>query len=388
MDSIAWDPARYIEDPYPVYRRLRDEAPAHYTAARDCWTISRYDDIRALLMRDAELFRIRPQFFVDPVPEISISAMDPPRHDRMRKLVFDGFTLAAVRRLEPGIRELVNRCMDEFVERGSCDVYADLAARVPCDVISTMVGLPVPDHLPVRELADRVVRAARPDLELAKLYDYFRGVLRERRRAPGREDLMGQLMEVAVDGDRLDDEEIVDFCVLLIIAGNETTTDLITTAVHLLGEHPEEWRRLVGDPSAIPGAVEEVLRFDSPVQYALRKLRSDLDFLGCPMREGQLVCLLYSSGNRDPRRYPDPDRFDVRRRPAAILSFGRGIHVCLGAQLARLEARVLISEMIRRIPEYELVPDGAKRLKDYHVRGFLKLAIRFAPAAARSPSSA
>lgn len=383
MDSIAWDPARYIEDPYPVYRRLRDEAPAYYTPVRDCWTISRHDDIRALLMRDADLFRIRPQFFVEPVPEISISAMDPPKHDRMRKLVFDGFTLAAVRRLEPRIRELVKRCIDEFAEKGSCDVYADLAARVPCDVISAMVGLPVQDHVPVRELADRVIKAARPDHELAKLYDYFRGALRERRRAPAREDLMGQLMEARIDGDRLSDEEIVDFCVLLIIAGNETTTDLITTAVHLLGEHPQEWRRLVGDPSAIPGAVEEVLRFDSPVQYALRKLRRDLDFLDCRMREGQLVCLLYSSGNRDPRRYPDPDRFDVRRRPAAILSFGRGIHICLGAQLARLEARVLLAEMVRRIPEYELVPEGARRLKNYHMRGFLKLPIRFAPTAGR-----
>jgi hypothetical protein len=383
MDSIAWDPARYIEDPYPVYQRLRDEAPAYYTPARNCWTISRYDDIRALLMRDATLFRIRPQFFVDPVPEISISAMDPPQHDRMRKLVFDGFTLAAVHRLEPGIRELVNRCMDEFAEKGSCDIYADLAARVPCDVISAMVGLPVQDYRPVRELADRVIKAARPDHGLASLYDYFRSALRERRRAPAREDLMGQLMEAQIDGDRLSDEEIVDFCVLLIIAGNETTTDLITTAVHLLGERPEEWRRLVEDPSAIASAVEEVLRFDSPVQYALRKLRHDLDFLGCPMKEGQLVCLLYASGNRDPRRYPDPDRFDVRRRPAAILSFGRGIHVCLGAQLARLEARVLLAEMVRRIPEYELVPDGARRLKNYHMRGFLKLPIRFAPTAGR-----
>lgn len=194
---------------------------------------------------------------------------------------------------------------------------------------------------------------------------------------------MGHLMEAEIDGDRLSDEEIVDFCVLLIIAGNETTTDLITTAVHLLGEHPEEWRKLVETPSLVASAVEEALRFDSPVQYALRKLRRDLEFLDCPMKEGQLVCLLYASGNRDPRRYPDPDRFDVSRHPAAILSFGRGIHVCLGAQLARLEGRVVLEEMIRRIPKYELVPDGARRLKNYHMRGFLKLPIQFAPAARR-----
>lgn len=383
MEPIAWDPARYIEDPYPVYRRLRDAAPAYFTPARNCWTVSRYEDIRALLMRDAELFRIRPQFFVDPVPEISISAMNPPQHDRMRKLVFDGFTLAAVRKLAPRIRELVNQSIDQFAPKGTCDVYADLAARVPCDVISAMVGLPLPDYVPVRELTDRVIKASRPDHELPKLYDYFRDALRERRRVPRREDLMGHLMEAEIDGDRLSDEEIVDFCVLLIIAGNETTTDLITTAVHLLGEHPEEWRKLVETPSLVASAVEEALRFDSPVQYALRKLRRDLEFLDCPMKEGQLVCLLYASGNRDPRRYPDPDRFDVSRHPAAILSFGRGIHVCLGAQLARLEGRVVLEEMIRRIPKYELVPDGARRLKNYHMRGFLKLPIQFAPAARR-----
>jgi hypothetical protein len=393
---LEFDPYAYEvhEDPYPIYARLRAEAPAYRNERLGFWALSRHADVLAAfrdwprfssrfgVSLDADAFHERAE------ATMSFLAMDPPRHDRLRALVSRGFTPRRVAALEPHIRALSVRYLDECVERSACDFIRDFAGRLPMDVISEMVGVPGADRARLREWADQVVHreegvtalpAAAAEAAL-RLLHYFTEMLADRRRHP-RDDLTGALIAAEVDGDRLSDREIIGFLFLMVIAGNETTTKLLGNALYWLWRHPAERDRLRRDPGLVPRWVEETLRFDNSTQALARVLAADLELHGEKLREGERVVLLVGAANRDERVFPEPDRFDLLRDTSSSLSFGQGVHFCLGASLARLEGRVALEEVQRRIPDYEIDPAGLVRVHSVNVRGFAALPLAFGRAA-------
>jgi cytochrome P450 len=352
------------------------------------WALSRHADVLAAL-KDVQRFSNRCGVSLDPdafnehaAANMSFLAMDPPRHTRMRSLVSRGFTPRRVARLEPRIREITGRYIDGFVDRGGCDFIGDFAGKLPMDVVSELLGVPEADRSDLRQWADMVVhreegvKGLPPSaLEAAsKMAGYFVEMLGARRRQP-RDDLTGELLRAEIEGDRLRDREVLGFLFLMIVAGNETTTKLLGNAIYWLWRNPAERDRLRRDPGLIPRWVEETLRFDNSTQALARLVVRDVELHGQKLQEGDKAVLLIGSANRDERVWPEPDRYDVLRDTSASLSFGKGTHFCLGAALARLEARVALEELQRRIPDYEIDPAGIDRVHSVNVRGFAKLPV-------------
>lgn len=312
--------------------------------------------------------------------------MDPPEHTKMRRLISRAFTPRRVAELEPHIRELATRYIDAFIERGECDLIGDYGAKLPMDVISRMLGVPDRDRDQLREWTDRLIERdhGRPELTEAgdeagaRLFEYFLADVRAKRQQPD-DDLTSTLLSVESDGERLDDIEVVAFCFLLIIAGNETTTKLIGNTLYWLTRFPEQRRRILDDPGTIPAAIEESLRYEGSTQLMARTLTRDVELHGERMEEGTKVLLLLGSANRDERVWgDDADMFDIdREHPVQHLSFGHGIHVCLGAALARLEMRVSLEEIHRRLPDYEIDHERCERIHSGNVRGYQSVPLRF-----------
>ena len=389
---IHFDPFDYEfhEDPYPTYRRLREEAPIYFNDELGFWAFSRHADVLAGF-KDWEHFTNTGgislevgQLSADSTAVLSILAMDPPRHDRIRALVSKGFTPRRVANLEPSIRALAVRYLDRVREAGSMDYVADFAGRIPMDVVSEMLGVPEADRDELRAWSDTIlhreegVRGVPPEGIAAsgKLLQYFVKVVAERRRRPG-EDLASALCAAEIDGEKLSDKDIIAFLYLMIIAGNETTTKLLANAVYWLERHPAVRKEVQEDPGLIPQWVEETLRFDNSTQLMARSVTRDFDYQGRALKRGQKVLLLIGSANRDERVFPSPDRYDLHRDTSQHLSFGRGTHFCLGAALARLEAKVSLEEVLRRIPDYEIDEARAVRVHSTNVRGFASLPMRF-----------
>jgi cytochrome P450 len=384
---VTFSPYDYAihEDPYPTYARLREEAPLYRNDEVDFWALSRHADV-AMAFRDSARFSNRYGVSLDPQawgPDAekrsSFLGMDPPRHTLMRSLVSRGFTPRRVAELEPSIRALAARYLDA-VEGGICDVIADFAAKLPMDVISEMIGVPPADRDEVRRLTDLVVHRQEGVHDLPpegleavlSLVAYYTEMVRDRRaRRTG--DLTSALVDAEVDGQRLTDDDIVAFLFLMGVAGNETTTKLIGNAVYWAWRNPDQRASVWADPSRIPKWVEETLRYDTSSQMIARLVTCDVEMHGRTMREGDRLLLLIGSANRDPRVFPDPDRFDLDRDHSALLSFGVGRHYCLGASLARLEARVALEELVARWADYDLDPDGIVRVHSANVRGFANL---------------
>ncbi|HVP30387.1 MAG TPA: cytochrome P450 [Myxococcota bacterium] len=390
--TIEYDPCAYEvhEDPYPLYRRLRDEAPVYRSDARGFFALSRHADVLAAL-KDVETFSNRNGVSLDadafhPGADATMSflAMDPPRHTRMRALVSRGFTPRRVADLEPRIRRLTTGYLDACVERGGCDFIADFSGRLPMDVISELLGVPVADRDVLRGWADTVVHRDDGVVGLPpaaagaalRMLQYFQAHVAERSARP-RDDLTGALLEAEIDGDRLSEREILGFLFLMIVAGNETTTKLLANALYWLWRNPDQRDRLRADPALIPRWVEETLRYDNSSQALARIVVRDVELHGVRLREGDKVVLLIGSANRDERVFEQADRYDVLRNTRASLSFGYGTHFCLGAALARLEARVALEEVWRRFPEYDVEPEGVVRIHSVNVRGFAALPIKF-----------
>jgi cytochrome P450 len=381
FNPYAWD---FHEDPFTIYRRLRDEAPAYHHPDLDFWALSRYDDVLAAL-HDTDTYCSRHGITLEarsPLP--MIITMDPPEHTKMRRLVSRAFTPKRMADLEDHIRSLSTGYLDEMAVRladtGSCDLIEDYAGKLPMDVISKMLGVPDSDQGVLREWTDLMlvreegVPDITPEGEAAggRLFEYFLDHVRTTRAAgaPG-DDLTSALIRAESDGLRLNDIEVVAFGFLLIIAGNETTTKLLGNALYWLTRFPGERQRLLDDPSLIADAVEEVLRYEGSTQLMARTLTRDVEIHGQRMEEGKRVLLLLGSGNRDERVWPDPDRFDITRdRSVQHLSFGHGVHVCLGAALARLEMRVSLEEIHRRFPGYQVDVDNCVRIHSGNVRGY------------------
>jgi cytochrome P450 len=388
---LEYNPYAYHihEDPYPTYARMRAEAPLYRNDELNFWALSRHADVLAAF-KDTRRFSNRNGVSIDPAsfgPKAwmfsSFLATDPPTHTRMRALVSRGFTPRRVAELEPRIREIAVQHLDALIGSGSFDAIADFAGKLPMDVISEMLGVPEPDRHDLRTWADLLVHRNEGDtdvpeegvLAFGKLATYFKALIAERRKQP-REDLLSALLDVEIDGDRLKDSEILGFCSLMIVAGNETTTKLLANALFWLWRFPEQRRLLRQDPAAITQWVEETLRFDNSSQMLARTLVEEMELHGTRVPADSRILLLVGAANRDERVFPNADVYDLRRETTAMLSFGQGTHFCLGASLARLEGQIALQEWHARFPDYEVEPEGTVRVHSVNVRGFARLPVR------------
>jgi cytochrome P450 len=377
----------FHEDPYPTYRWLRDRAPLYHNPDLGFFALSRYRDVLAASLEwqtyssaegttlermDPRLFEARPM----------IIFLDPPRHDLLRKLVSRAFTPRRVAALEPFIRETVAGLLDRCVRAGGGDFVQDVSMPLPMAVIFTLLGVPEADRRLVREWMDVSLERDRdtpviPQRAMVAMANIMRYWLEfvERLRAEPNDGLASALLEAEVEGDdgrpaRLTDGEVIGFLNLLGSAGNETVTKLLANACVLFARHPAEYAKILADPARIPDAVEEVLRYTSPSQYQGRTTTRDVAWHGTTVPKGARILLLTGSANRDEREFPDPDRFDVARRPEQHLALGHGVHFCLGASLARLESRVALEEFARRFPRYTVDEARCVRVHMSNVHGF------------------
>jgi cytochrome P450 len=377
------------EDPYVLYRQMRDDVPAYWNDELEFWALSRFADVEAAF-KDHETYSSAQGVALESRRSAGALPMmitlDPPDHTVLRKLVSRVFTPRKVAAMEGEARRIVTGYLDRFADAGGCDLVGDFTGPFPMDVISAVLGVPAADRPALRADADRILVREDGVMEMpAEAVEGFGGLIRyfaddlpRRRRGEG-DGLITDLACLEVDGRRLTDDEVLAFCLLLVIAGHETTTKLVANAVELLSRHSDQRDRLVEEPGLVPGAVEEVLRFHTSTQYMHRTLTRDVEMHGRSLRVGDSVLLLIGAANRDEREFgATADVFDVLRRPPRqIASFGFGAHYCLGAGLARMEARVALEELHRRIPAYDVEHDRKVRFHSGNVTGWTSLPVTF-----------
>ena len=389
-DAVTYNPYAYEihEDPYPTYARLREEAPLYHNEEMGFWALSRHADVIEGF-RDLDRLSNSHGVSLDPAASgphahrtMSFLAMDPPMHGRMRGLVSRGFTPRRVAELEPRIREIARQYIAELREQDRFDFIGDFAGRLPMDVISELMGVPVADRQELRRLSDLLVHREEgvndvPPEGMAaalELVVYYADMLAQRKARPT-EDLTSALLAGEVDGDRLTDDEITGFLFLMVVAGNETTTKLLGNAWYWAWRNPEQQVKPFADPSRIAMWVEETLSYDTSSQMLARIATQDIELYDRVIPAGDRVVLLAGSANRDPRVFADPDRYDLDRAEPLpqLASFGFGRHFCLGASLARLEARVALEELVAAVQSYDVDPAGITRVHSVNVRGFATL---------------
>jgi cytochrome P450 len=373
-------------DPYPVYRRLREEVPLYYNEQHDFYALSRFDDVDRVLSdpktyisgRGAVLEMIKAN--IEFPPGVLIFE-DPPTHTTHRKLLSGVFTPRKVTALEPKIREFCARCLDPLVGAGRFDFVADIGALVPMWTIGMLFGIPEQDQVFIRDRGNDNLRteAGQPMETRVDSGEVFAAYLDWRAEHPS-DDIMTDLLQAEFDDEtgtrrRLTREEILTYMAVVVGAGNETTNRLIGWAGKVLADHPDQRCELAADPALIPGAVEELLRYAPPGTHIARYVTRDAEWYGQKVPAGSALLLLVASANRDDRRYPEGDRFDIHREFRLGLTFGRGIHYCLGAALARLEGCVALEEILKRFPEWEVDNAAAKLSPTSTVRGWETLPV-------------
>ena len=393
--GVAFNPlsARTAQDPYPVYAALRARDPVHRSRLMNAWLFTRHADVDAIL-RDQHHFgndprtgnlTARQRAMLPPPEEATMLFLDPPDHTRLRSLVNQAFTQKAVSALEPRIRSILGSLLDDIDDRAGCDLMEAVAKPLPIIVIAEMLGVPPQDRDRFKLWSVQRARLLEPTvsrreraiaLSASKAFDaYFRSII-EARRAHPHDDLVSALVQAQDERERLSERETLNMLRLLLIAGNGTTTNLIGNGVLALLRHPGELERLRADPSLIPAAVEELLRFDSPVQIAARRVLADCEVNGFALGKRENVVALLGAANRDPDVFEHPDRLDVGRRERGHLSFGRGIHHCLGAPLARLEGRIVIEMLLERFSRIDLLAPRPRFQRSVVLRGLRSLPIR------------
>jgi cholest-4-en-3-one 26-monooxygenase len=315
--------------------------------------------------------------------------MDPPKHTKLRLLVNKGFTPRMIGRLDEHIREITKSIVDEVAARGECDFVMEVAAQLPLRVIVEMMGVPDEDRPKIFEWTNRLIGSDDPEYNVSRdeaigaateMFMYSTELAAAKRENPG-DDIISTLLQAEVEGNRLTDTEFNLFFQLLSVAGNETTRNLISNGMHFLFEHPDQWAKLVADRSLLPGAIDEMLRYASPVMYMRRTAPEDFELRGQTIQAGDKMALWYISANRDEDVFENPNRFDITRSPNEYVAFGGGgPHFCLGANLAKLEIRVMFEELLDRLPDIELAGD-IQRLRSNFINGIKHLPVKFTPTA-------
>lgn len=375
-----------VQDPYTYFGRLRQTDPVHWNERWGGWLVTRYDDV-VRVFRDPERFSSdRMAHFVrelEPQDRERLSILiryfsrwlvftDPPYHTRVRMLVNKAFTPTSVERLRPRVRAIVHELLDRVREKGRMAFIREFAFHLPVIVISEYMGVPPEDREQVKEWSDETsriffIRADDPERRersqagLVRLLEYFEPLIHDRRKNP-REDLISALVQAEERGDLLSHDELLATCTVLLFAGHETTTNLLANGLLALLQHRDQWDRLVRDPTLVRSAVEELLRYDGPVKATFRWAKTDVEMGGKVMRAGDRMLLVLASANRDPAKFPDPDQLDITRNPNPHVAFGHGIHICLGAPLARVEAQEAFGALVERLPQLRL---SAQELR-YH----------------------
>ena len=383
-DPVGYDPLspQVQDDPYPYYRCLLADHPLYHNSDLDVWALCRYDDLRPALkdwrtFSSAEGVNIEPGFAETIGPEIL--NMDPPRHDQLRRLVGHHFSTSAVGAYEPMVRTFAHELLDRLSADGGGDFAGDFSQRLPVLVICRLMGIPLSDEATVRRLAhDMLLILSGSDehndistAAAAELRRYFAALVAERRRSPG-DDVISSLAGGEIDGRPIGEDEVFGMCLIIYLAGNTTTSSLVSNGMYLLAQHPEQQARLAAGPEAVPNAVEELLRYESPVQWTSRVTTGDVEMHGRVVPAGSRVMMLLGAAHRDPRAFDDPDTLDVFRRPRRHLGFGDGVHRCVGAPLARLEGRVAFEAVFEKVPRFRLAGD-IERLHISTERGLARL---------------
>ncbi len=370
-------------NPYPLYAQMRAASPVFCNPDTGLWMVFDYEGAKQVL-NDHDTFSSR-------TGHDWLIFHDPPRHTKLRALLSKAFTPRSVANLEPRIRELSRELLDRAAGRAEIDLAADFSVPLPMRVIAEMIGVPQADLPRYHRWSDVILdmsytigergeaaRAAHEAFRAAavEMNDYLTGLLAERRAAP-RDDLLTRLLHAEVDGERLTQPEILGFFQLFIVGGQETTTNLINNAVLCFLEHPDQLARLRAEPDLLPSAIEEVLRYRAPLQWMIRITKREAEVHGRAIPAGRGVLAVIGSANRDPRAFPDPDRFDITRAPNPHLAFSHGIHFCLGAPLARLEARIALADFLGRVKDFALAEEGPwVPRKALHVHGPARLPLR------------
>lgn len=383
--GVTYNPLsqQVFADPYPTYAALRARDPIHWSSLSNAWVVSRYQDIDAIL-RDHRRFSNDFQYRtpsrahrgrLNPAVDKSMLFVDPPDHTRLRSLVSKAFTPRTIETLELRVREIMSELLDQIPDPASFDLMHAIADPLPVIVIAELIGVPPQDRAQFKVWSDQRARTLEPTITARQrdiaveagqaLQAYFLGIINERRLNP-RDDLISALVAVEEAGDKLTEDEMVVMLRLLLVAGNETTTNLIGNGMLALLRHPEQLQLLRQRPELMPFAIEELLRYDAPVQTDIRTALEDVELGGKPIRAGQGVLLLIGSANRDPEVYSEPDRLDLTRCETSHIAFGRGIHHCLGAPLARLEGRIAFTMLLERFEDMHLLTDRPQ-FKDHVV---------------------
>jgi cytochrome P450 len=393
--SVFFTP-QLLANPYPLYHRLRSTDPVCWDEGSRAWIITRYDDVagglRNAQLSSARVEQMRSQQGRPELNELfdgmanSMINNDPPTHTRLRGLVSKAFTPRMVDSMTGHIQQLVDRLLDAVQGRGRMEVLRDLAIPLPVTVIAEMLGVPPADLEKFKKWSDELtaVTSGMPTFQemqtsmraRRELVDYFRTIANQRRARP-ENDLLSALVQAEEAGDRLNEAELFSTAVLLLSAGNETTTNLIGNGLKALLENPDQLRKLQGDPSLVDSAVEELLRYDGPVQFTTRIAHQELALRGKTLRQGDRVFLVLGAANLDPERFPEPDRLDVARTDNHHVAFGAGPHFCLGAPLARLEARIAFAALLKRCPRLRLDGASLKYRNNFNLRGLEALPVVF-----------
>lgn len=402
MVTLQYNPSlpAVREDPYPFYKQLREEDPVHWSETLDAWVLTRYEDVVSLLRdprfsADRSKARNRPAMEAmaaagDHAPAARANTMltsDPPEHTRMRLLISKAFLPHAVEKLRPHIHDIANELMDALPEPGRMDVLMDFAYPLPTIVIAELMGVPPDDRAKFKHWSDDIVATlggglSSPELvgraseSARELADYFRDVIAARRREP-KDDLVSVLVAGADEAGVLSEAQLLATCVVALIAGNETTRNLIGNGMLALLRNPDELQKLWNDPALVVPAVEELLRYAGPVQCTSRVAMEDVEIAGQPVGTGQVVFAMLAAANRDPDHFRDPERLDITRQNNHHVAFGSGVHSCLGQPLARLEAHIAFSTLARRVPNPRQAGSELEWGPSFVLRGLESLPITY-----------
>ena len=380
----------YGGDPFPAFAWMRKHAPAFYDDDAGVWGITRYADVKEI-SKDPDTFSnaggIRPEFPALPM----MIDMDAPEHVRRRRLVSEGFTPKRIRESEERVRAVCDRIIDNVCEQGTADFVRDIAAPLPLIVIGDMLGVAPDDRDDLLRWSDDMLKALgspddgameRATIAALEYTTYITAVIEDRKAAGNAEDLIGTLANADIDGDQLDDASLIYETLLILIGGDETTRHVLTGGMEQLLAHPDQSALLRRDPALLPVAVEEMLRWVTPIKNMARTVTADTEFAGKHLEEGQQLLLLYPSANRDEAVFAEPERFDTARQPNDHLAFGFGAHFCLGNQLARLELRVMFERLLARLPDMARAGDGTlERRQANFVSGIESMPVVFTPSA-------